>query len=572
MASRVVGLDIGELSVKAVVLETALKTFELVEVVEEAIGPPPPAPGAAGDELPPDAETPAAGVEAIDEPDDEAQALGLKQRTLQALHRLAARGVFEADAIVTSAPLAETYLTQITLPFHGVREIEAVLVPQLEGRLPTEVDELHLDFMRGGLAPNGEHRVFAAGIAPARLAIALADLLESGVDPKIVDLSPFHLMTAGRALAPELDGPVAIVDIGAEQTAVVVYKGDELQYARSFSGGGERVTSALGDMFGLDPATARAGKHREGFIDQTAPDAKQPTGTDAVDIAAACRAATRPIVRQVRRTLHAHATESGEAVDRVYLCGGGALLPGLVEYMGLSLGVETSLLPLDADGLQTLPGFADVGHRFVTALGLALRATSAVKGSAFNFRHGEFSFKGSHEYLRSRVPQLAFGVVTLALLSLVFGLGRLSALGAEARAVDDAIGAMSEQVFGEAITDGGEVRRRFLRGSVRPGFLPDVTAGELFAEVANRVVDTQDLGYEVTWTEIEVDMERRIFVIEGQADSAESVDTFEVQLAEAECLRDISRNDLSQRHGREGFTFAVQGVATCEPPEEEEDR
>lgn len=573
--ARVVGLDIGRFSVKAVVLETSMRAFELIEVVEEPIVRAAPdgddgehAPGETQPTGHPAAEASAPEPVASDDEDDAFR--GLDPAALAALERLRDRGLFEADAIYTQLRPSDVLLTKVALPFSQPREIAAVLAPQLEGRVPAEVDELSIDFMRGGRLPSGEYAVYAAGVDPARLAIVLAELAGVGVDPRVLDVPPFPLMTAARTLVTEpITGPIAVVDIGAETTGVIIFDGADLQYARTFPGGGERATAALAAVFGLDADTAREGKHREGFLDASLPESEGPTGQDATDVSNACREASKGLVRQLRRTLHAHATEWGVGVSRVYLCGGGSMLPGLVDYVGQSLGVDTRPLPYDAPAVA-LGGFAEVGPRFASALGLALRGTTAPKGSEMNARVGDFSFRGSYEYVRQRAPQIALGLVAIAALGLAFAFGRIASLKAESSALDTALAEATLSVFGESVTEPNAIQSRFRLGAVRPSFLPERSAYAVFVSILSTVGDTVDLGYEVTASDVEVDMERRIFRVEGAADSAESVDTFEAELGALDCLRDIERNDLSQRRGTEGFTFALQGEVRCGGATEEE--
>lgn len=568
--ARVVGLDIGTLSVKAVVVETSLRGYELVEVIEEPIvrlvEEPQTQPD--GEPAAPDAEQPAGPAAAAEstEPD-----FSIGDAELDALERLVARGIGEADSVYMALRPSDVLLTKVGLPFSNDREIAAVLAPQLEGRIPAEVDELTLDFMRGGRQESGEYAIYAAATDPARLATVLGELGALGLDPRVLDVPPFPAMTAARGLitAPS-EGPIAVVDIGAESTGVAIFDGDALQYARTFTGGGERVTAALRKTFGLDAETAREGKHREGFIDLATPETDAPTGQDAADISNACRAASKGLVRQLRRTLHAHATEWGTGVTTVYLTGGGSLLPGLAEYIGQSLGVETRPLPFDAPGVA-LAGFAEVGPRFTTALGLALRGAPSVKGSEMNLRVGEFEFRGTYEYVRQRIPSMAIGLVAVAVLGLAFAFGRMATLRAELAAVDTALAEATQSVFGESVTETSDIQRRFRLGSVRPSFVPDTSAYQLFVAILATVGNTVDLGYEVTASDVEVDLERRIFRVEGEADSAESVDTFETELSAVECLSEIERNDLSQSRGSEGFTFSVQGEIACGGEDEEED-
>ncbi|MCB9506089.1 MAG: pilus assembly protein PilM [Myxococcales bacterium] len=554
--SRIVGLDIGRLTVKAVAVEGVGRTWELVDVFEEAIEIP--APDA---ELGQDEATPASGTPAADAEADPGAALSLGAETLAALRRLADRGAFVGDGVVASMRGRDAVLTRISLPFEGAKEIRAVLAPQLEGRLPAEIEDFLVDFERGARLPNGEFAIFTAAVTPETVAIRLGELASVGVDPRALEVPPFHLVTLARNLLPANPAPVAIVDIGADTTSVVIVADGQLQTCRSFPGGGERATALLAESFGLTPELAREGKHSEGFIDPDAVEQDAPTGDDATDISNACRRGLVGIIRQLRRTLHAHAAEWGGQVGRVYLVGGGSVLSGTAEYVGASLGIETVPLPFDQPGLSRVEGFAAVAPRFASALAMALRGISPATASSISARQGAFAFRGSYDYLRAAAPQLAFGAATLAVLFVAFIGARLAALGAEVRALDATLESATQELFGSPETDPDRIRSELTLRAARPSFLMKESAYDLLVMVSNTIGETLDNGYSVAAGEVEVDMERKVFRVSGTADSAESVDTFQQFLAQQECFKELERTELAQRG--EGFEFTLQGMAFC---------
>jgi hypothetical protein len=181
-----------------------------------------------------------------------------------------------------------------------------------------------------------------------------------------------------------------------------------------------------------------------------------------------------------------------------------------------------------------------------------------VDGSDLNARIGPFSFKGSYEHIRSRLPQMLGAIVVLVMLSLAFVAGRIVMLKAESAALDDALAEATEPLFGEAVTNGDRIRGRFALEASPPRFLPQQSAFALWSEIANAFIETADLGYEVEAGAFEVDLERRVYRVEGVADSAESVDTFETQLAAIDCVSSVNRNEMSA--SGENFEFSINGA------------
>ncbi len=143
MGSRIIGLDIGTTSLRVVVLDAGFRSLTVVEMCETEI-------------------LVSGAVAALEGEEDDAVALTPAEARLaavaEALERLRAQGMLEAEGFGVAATSEGIYLTPLALPFSGAKEIGAVLVPQLDGRIPEEVESLQLSFTVGNRLPSGEHR------------------------------------------------------------------------------------------------------------------------------------------------------------------------------------------------------------------------------------------------------------------------------------------------------------------------------------------------------------------------------------------------------------------------------
>lgn len=554
MSGRVVGLDIGRYSVKAVVLNAKFRRWEVVEFAEELV------------ELPVVQAPEANDAETAPVPLEDAPALDtLGRGAMAALDRLRQRGVLTADAVVTALPRDSVYFTQLVLPFSNPAQIADILPPQLDGKLPEEVDDLLLDFSVGGAASQGGFHVLAAATRPAGVAGMLAALGAHAVDPKVVDLSPFPLLTASRALGLGTEGSVAYVDIGWRETGVVIARGDQVQFARVIAGGGETLTEALADTFSLPLPRAREGKHREGFIDAGLPDSASPTGNDGYDAANACRNAVKPIVKRLRNTLQAHLGEAGEGVTSIVIAGSTARLPGLAEYIGQSLGIPCTAFGLEgAPGAAAVAGLAEDGARFATALGLALRAVSGTTGSRFNFRKGPFAYGGNYEFVRAQMVPMAIGIGAIVAATGLWIAGQFVLLRSERATLDEALATVTAEVFGEPVTDPRTITTRLTSIEGGPTLHASRSAFDLFVDAANVLGDLQDQGRELTAKSIDVDFTRFLFRMEGEAQNAETVDELQQELGGVECFGEVTRNDLTAIPGGTGFRFGLQAPIDCD--------
>src|SRR5262245_45609880 len=113
MPQRILGIDLGSWSVKAVMIETGLRGFEVVAVREARVKT-----GDADTKL---------------------------ERQIQALQELLLDGKMRADAYVAGFPSEGTTLRFITLPFSDQKRVEATLAGELEDTVPFDLAQAVYD-------------------------------------------------------------------------------------------------------------------------------------------------------------------------------------------------------------------------------------------------------------------------------------------------------------------------------------------------------------------------------------------------------------------------------------------
>src|SRR5262249_34747445 len=152
------------------------------------------------------------------------------------------------------------------------------------------------------------------------------------------------------ALVPYVAGisegeTVAVVDLGAKASEVLVLERGESVFARTLSTGTEQL-----------PGTAAR------------------------------------LAREIRISFAAHRSQGGTAPTRVFLCGGGAFVSGAEGFLAGELEIPVQLLPepvldmsaIGADGARELP-------RYAKALALALSLSG--RGVGMNLRRGALAFE-----------------------------------------------------------------------------------------------------------------------------------------------------------------------------------
>ncbi len=146
---------------------------------------------------------------------------------------------------------------------------------------------------------------------------------------------------------------VAVVDIGAVRTQVCIYKGDRLHFSREFETGGRHITEAIiqaGQTFGVTTTISWAeAEEIKKSVDLLQADSMQTVkeNLSASQVAGMARPVLEKIVQESKRSLEYYRQlYREEEVSQVYLCGGGALLPGFEKFFRQKLRPPVEIIGL----------------------------------------------------------------------------------------------------------------------------------------------------------------------------------------------------------------------------------
>lgn len=413
MANRILGLDIGQTEIKAVLAEVTWRSTTLLGAYTETV----PSPAEVEHRLPPtdltkepDEARPEAADEEIGE-DDHAPEPDTQRRTpppwVYAAADLIRKQGLEFNEVHVAMPGYVATSRILTLPFDNRRRLEQVLPFELEGQVPFDLDKMHLSFEVLGKAPEGGFRILVVLTPRPEIERFLDDLADAGIDPKVVDLTPYTLFAAARQALTDEMGAYAVVDVGANFTNLTILNEGELVDLRSLPFGSAKFDQALADVLKIDVDKAEQIKIEKADF----------TATDAVG--AALRQAGRPWFGRLRQTLQGVKSDKDIDITRVYLTGRGSLLRGLPQILGDELGVEVErLASWPADGpLSIDPQDPADQARFATPLALVNRGLGVLRSIKLNLRHGQFVYSRQQIAFQSSLRSVAvIGAIVLVLM------------------------------------------------------------------------------------------------------------------------------------------------------------
>ncbi len=190
----------------------------------------------------------------------------------------------------------------------------------------------------------------------ARSAVSamLGALRQAGLQTAALLPIPFAWKEFIRELFPsDSKATTAVVDIGSNRSLVSVYKGDKLKFNRGFETGGNQVTESIiqaGKTFGVSEgiswSEAERIKSRYNLFKSNG--ALTLKGVLTVSqVLSMVRPVLEKIAGESKRSLEYFSQlYAGVQVDRIYLAGGGALLPGLEDFFRGRLNRRVELFKL----------------------------------------------------------------------------------------------------------------------------------------------------------------------------------------------------------------------------------
>ena len=513
--ARVIGLDLGSYSVKAIAFEGGGRTPVQLTFADERRAPE-----------------------------------GEKRETLQAAVRAVLAKLPPAEQVVVSLPDPSLSTHAVSLPFTDPKRIEATVPFEVESQLPFDLADVAFDYQPVGQSDPKKSDLLVGVLRKTELSELLAELNEVGVDPRVV-MHPAIALGALFAALPAGDGTsAAVLEIGHERSSLAIgVPGGPLEFARTFAGGGKDLSRALAQEFQISFVEANHWKEAHGGLGAHA------QGPDGERAAAAFVRGLNGIYRELRPSLKAFSARTHRPVGRIFLAGGSSLLPGLAEQLSRDLGVPVEPFPtpagLDGDGPR-------VAARAIEPYALGLRGTTnGPKALRFNFRRGEFAFKGHFDYLRERIGLLAAYAATVLILLIGFGLVRNAVLSQQEHAVDQELCKVTQRVLGTCEKNFDRALN-MLRGEKSPAAaLPQVSAVNLLAELTTRIPADAN----VTLDQVVIDPDR--VSLRGQTDNSKQIDRIQAALKGYRCFKDVKEGKVERSKDGSHVVFRFDIQVEC---------
>jgi general secretion pathway protein L len=409
----------------------------------------------------------------------------------------------------------------LELPQAVRRRVGEVIPFELEAQLPFDLDDAVFDFRVRAGAPM--ERPFPVLVAAARV----EDVRERidqvaraiGRQPDHVGPGAFPLADLAAPLAPFRQAGVrAVLDLGADQSELVVLEGAEPIFARTISRG----------IVGM-PQTAGH------------------------------------LVRELRQSIAAFKSATGLPLEMLFLTGGGAYVIDLPRWLSGELQLDVDLLPLG--GIEGLaPDRRDGAHRFARAVGLALGCAPRARG--LDLRRGPLAYERGYGFLREKVPLLAGLGATILVAFLFATWARTRNANADRKALEAVLAESTKEILGEATTDPERANELLQKGptSTDDDPLPRADAMDVMVQISE-LIPTGKMKHDIEKLEVSRQAGGGFKVsLQGIAPTVADVNTIEASLKTYRCFNNASIPKKVKAVNSENQKYTFEAELRC--PEE----
>ena len=273
---------------------------------------------------------------------------------------------------VVSLPETESFIRIIQMPRMKENEMGEAIKWEIENHIPLSADEVYFDWQEFDGGNKDSVNVLVGATKKSLADSYLEAAKKAGLRPVIFEIES---VATARALIESgvSQKPVMIVDLGAKRSSFIIFSGRAIHFTSSLPICNEVLVEAIAKKMSISRDEAKKLKFEIGLD-------KEARGGEIFN---AMQPVLAELAEQIKKyidfyTTHRSADSQPPPFSKIILCGGGANLSGLPNFLQqeLKITVEVgnpwiNILDKNPKKLPEIPFSQSIGY--ATALGLSLR-------------------------------------------------------------------------------------------------------------------------------------------------------------------------------------------------------
>lgn len=232
--------------------------------------------------------------------------------------------------VVTAVPGPAVITKRITMPRQPLTELSAAIQYEAANFIPHNIEAVRLDFHVLGESAEGQLDVLVVAVKNEVIESYVECLSLGGLEAAVIDVDYFAVQNMFEVNYPQfVEKPVALLNVGARYSTVNVCRGGASLFTADIPVGGRAFTEYLVEEMGVSEAEAEG-------LKKTSPDKASAEVKELID------QKLDFVVSEIYRQLGFFwsAAGSDDGIEKIFVSGGGSLVPGFLEELQEKTGIE----------------------------------------------------------------------------------------------------------------------------------------------------------------------------------------------------------------------------------------
>lgn len=282
----------------------------------------------------------------------------------EAIHRLLTELDISAVKATIVIPGPCAFTKKITIGYTDPKDLATTIRFEAANYIPHNINAVHLDYQVLRVNGMSTMDVMLVAVKNEIILSYLRAVEAAGLEPAIADVDYFAIANMFALNYPdEHDKTVALVNVGARYASVNILQKGQSLFVGDIGVGGRLYTDALHESLGMEPLLAERAK-----MGQTI------EGFDRNVINETIERTTEHVASELQRQLGFfwNAAGTDKTIDAIYVCGGAAQVPGLIEELSAKTGTICRLLDVFRHVDWSTRFDADYIHEIGMAMGVSV--------------------------------------------------------------------------------------------------------------------------------------------------------------------------------------------------------
>lgn len=291
----------------------------------------------------------------------------------------------KTQSVVASLPEEKAFLQVIQMPQMSEEDLKSAILFEAENYIPLPVEKVYLDCEIVSFSQSQRKMDVLLAAVPREIVDSYFSVLKrANLKPIAFEVESYAIVRA--LIKKEINYPILILDLGATRTSFIIFYGKSIGINFSIPISSTHFTEMISQNLGISFAEAEEMKRKYGLEERVKIKfGSQHSFVERGKIFESLIPSLIDLVQQIKKYLDYYETHiqfsnslpDGKKIQKIILCGGGANLKGLPEFLELELKIPIEIgNPLENIFLpkkDIFRAFLEESLSFTTAIGLAQR-------------------------------------------------------------------------------------------------------------------------------------------------------------------------------------------------------